>query len=304
MEEAFLQNLYRKCLNPYSDIPDEFINKSDTDFDQLNLCWTDGIPFTGDWQVEDWIRFQMEHDMITTSELDWQIFKQVIDDLLLSDNLKGFEGVIKFSVIPKVKKYPAIINYNFSYEPHLRDYTEKVFDWLRYLNGHLFSIKELGEFENGEFQFILKGHQKERLQALKNIITEVEKDNEQHEQLDIAYELDYKYNEILIKGASDYVHKLNDGYPTQILFEQMWEHPNEKITLQELRAQGIDLGTSRKFNDLLKDTKLIGKYGLLFIKKNQDSAVLNKVITHTMLKEKGLEYLSPNELVKLLKKKT
>lgn len=303
MDENYLQELYQGCIDPWGDVPEEFRHSEETEFDHLSSSWDKGEPFNHDWPIREWIKFQMEHDLIKASVLDWEIFKQVIDDLLADDHLRAIENIIKFCVVPKVKKYPTIQQYNFSYEPHLKDYVDKVFEWLRYIDGHLFRITELGEFKNGEFKFIIKDHQKERLQTLKDIIQAVEEDHQRHEEQDIAYELAYQHNEIRIKGSKKPLHKLTDNSQGQKLFEELWEHKGSQVLKEGLIAKGVKI--NRAFNDLLKDMKFVNSYGNLFVPdKSQDSATLYHIITHTQLKEAKLDYLSPDALTELMQKKT
>lgn len=297
MDEDYLQEHYQACINPWEDVPEEFMSKRDAEKDDLSRAWDHGEPFNYDWPIRDWIKFQMEHDLIKASVLDWEIFKQVIDDLLADDHLRAFEGAIKFCVIPKVKKYPTIQQYNFSYELHLKDYVDKVFEWLRYVDGHLFRIIELGEFKNGEFQFILKDHQKERLQTLKNIIKDVEEDHERHEKLDIAYELNYRHGNITIKGASTTLHKTDSGSAANFLFKALFAADNRQV-----HRNDIEEPITRPFREILTDMKFKGPYGKLFVpEKGADSAILNKTVTNKELREAGLEKLNPEELTQKMK---
>lgn len=303
MDEKFLQELYRGCIDPWGDVPEEFMTRPDPERDYLGDSWDKGEPFNHDWPIRDWIKFEMEHELIRYSELDWQVFKQVVDDLMADDYLHTFDNIVKFCVIPKVKKYPLVQQYNFSYEPHLREYAEKVFYFLRYIDGHLFNVTELGEFKNGEFRYFIKDHQKDRLKVLREIIQEVEADKTQQETLNIAYKLVYEHNEIRIKGAKKSLHKLTDNSQGQKLFEELWEHKGSKILKDGLVAKGVRI--SRAFNDLIKDMKFVNSYGNLFVpEKSQDSAILYDTITHTQLKEADLEYLSPDVLTELMQKKT
>lgn len=303
MDEKFWQDIYEKNITPWeyhikNGVPEEFFPKVDDKKDKLENSWKSNSDYQSGMKMKEWITLMLEHRRSNTSELSWDILKQTIDDLL--DAYKE-PDIILFSIIPRIKKYSSIKDYNFAHERHVKRYAEIVFEWLSFVDSYLFSIKELGEFKDGEFTFLLKDKNKERLKLLKSIINSVDVDFQRSEEQGIAYELILKDNEIRIKYAEKPLHTTEYDSPSEILFRELYNKPNTKIRRKDLEKKKIKV--NGKFNSLIKDMKLVGEYGRLFVpSKSQDSAILITEIKHKKLEEKGLEYLYPDDLVKLLRK--
>ncbi|MDH3324983.1 MAG: hypothetical protein OEL89_05060, partial [Candidatus Peregrinibacteria bacterium] len=293
--------LYQEFLDSFKDLdtPEEFRKEAIDPSKKVDDRWEFGID--GGLSIDEYLEVYLESNF-NEPPLLWEIMKQVVDDLLEPHFEKPL--CVAFHVIPRLKRYPLIQQYNFEYPEHQKTYAQMVFKCLKLIQNNVFDFISLETFENGEIKFFLSDVAEQRLKTLKKIIEDLEEYFKHSKEEGIAYELSYKPSgEIRIRGAKEKICKPDDNSPAQQLFNYLYENPDREITNKETRDNKLEI--TRPFNDLIKDLYLVSEYGKLFVpKKGKDFAILKTKITYQDLKDAGLEKISPDELVTKLKKKS
>ena len=195
--------------------------------------------------------------------------------------------------------------YDLRKRKHRRAYIEKLLLCLGLL-------KAIGVIDFSKFTYSLfhPRHKlitihEENLKELLGIWKNVDKETFQLP----LYEIVYSEPAILLKGVEEKIANTRYESQAELVFEYVYNHPNRDISIDEINdyiEHKLKKGkVTRDLDDIFKDIGFRENLGKVFLKKKTSTIVhLRNPVYFVDLKEIGIEYCEPAELLSKDKRKS